>query len=301
MEIYPSDLTDAEWAILNPLIPPEKPGGRPRAVDMRAVLNGIFYVLRAGCAWRMIPREYPPKSTVYAYFARFRDEGVWEQIMTTLRERCRVEAGREATPSAGIIDSQSVKTTDRGGPHGYDGAKKLNGRKRHVIVDTTGLLLKVVVHPADIQDREGVKLLLSPIKEIFPRIKKVWADQGYTGKGREWIVEEMKWEVEIVRHSWPARGQWVPHGDLSDLSTVWFTYERIKPAPKKFRGVLPRRWVVERTFAWIGRYRRMSKDYEHLTSSSESMVCLTMIRLMLRRLTDTSETARENAQRRRAA
>jgi transposase len=140
MEIYPSDLSDAEWAILEPLIPPEKPGGRPREVDMRAVLNGIFYVLRAGCAWRMIPREYPPKSTVSAYFACFRNEGVWEQIMTTLRERCRVEAGREATPSAGIIDSQSVKTTDRGGPHGYDGAKKLNGRKRHVIVDTTGLL-----------------------------------------------------------------------------------------------------------------------------------------------------------------
>ena len=194
-----------------------------------------------------------------------------------------------------------MKTTDRGGPHGYDGAKKLNGRKRHVLVDTTGLLLKAVVHPADIQDREGVKLLLSPIKEVFPHVKKVWAAQGYTGKGREWIVEEMKWEVEIVRHSWPTRGQWVPHGDLSDLSMVWFTYERIKPTPKKFRGVLPRRWVGERTFAWKGRYRRMSKDYEYLLSSSESMVCLTMIRLMLRRLTNVSETIRENAQRRRAA
>ena len=140
MELYPSDLTDEEWALLEPLIPPEKPGGRPREVDMRAVLNGIFYVLRAGCAWRMIPREYPPKSTVYAYFARFRDEGVWEHIMTALRECCRVQAGREASPSAGIIDSQSVKTTDRGGPHGYDGAKKLSGRKRHLLVDTTGLL-----------------------------------------------------------------------------------------------------------------------------------------------------------------
>lgn len=301
MELYPSDLTDAEWAILEPLIPPEKLGGRPREVDMRAVLGGIFYVLRAGCAWRMIPREYPPKSTVYSYFARFRSEGVWEQIMASLRERCRVEAGREATPSAGIIDSQSIRSTDRGGPHGYDGGKKLSGRKRHIFVDTTGLILKVVVHEADIQDRQGVPLLLEPIKGLFPRMKKVWVDQGYTGKGREWIKEQMGWEVEIVRHSWPARGEWVPHGDLSDLSTVWFTYERIKPEPKKFRGVLPRRWVGERTFAWMGRSRRMSKDYEYLTSSSESMVCLTMIRLMLRRLTDTSETARENAQRRRAA
>ena len=301
MELYPSDLTDAEWAILEPLIPPEKPGGRPREVDMRAVLNGIFYVLRAGCAWRMIPRDYPPKSTVYAYFARFRNEGVWEQIMARLRERCRREAGREATPSAGIIDSQSVRSTDRGGPRGYDGGKKLSGRKRHIFVDTTGLILKVVVHEADIQDRQGVPLLLEPIKGLFPRMKKVWADQGYTGKGREWIKEQMGWEVEIVRHSWPARGEWVPHGDLSDLSTVWFTYERIKPEPKKFRGVLPRRWVVERTFAWIGRSRRMSKDYEYLPRSSESMVHLVMICLMIRRLAGTTESARETAQRRRAA
>jgi putative transposase len=240
---YASDLSDQEWAILEPLIPPAKLGGRPRSVNMRHILNGIFYVLRSGGAWRLLPHDYPAWSTVYDYFRKWRNADVWEKIVRTLRERLRVQAGRQPTPSAGIIDSQSVKTTERGGPHGYDGGKKINGRKRHLLVDTMGLLLKVVVHGANLQDRESVNLLLEPAKGQFPRMEKVWVDQGYTGKGKTWIETHMDWTVE----------------------------------------------VVERTIAWIGRSRRMSKDYEYLTSSSEAMVYLTMLRLMLTRLAKQNE------------
>lgn len=254
---YPSDLSEEEFATLAPYLPAQSnPRGRPRQVKLHDIINALSYWLRSGCQWRMLPKDFPPWKTVYSYYWRWCQTGVWYQVHERLYPLVRLTEGRNPSPTAAILDSQSVKTCESGGPSGFDAAKKVKGRKRHIVVDVLGLLVAAMVHTADIQDRQGGTHVLEAAYRCFASLLLVWADAGYRGPVFAKAFDQIaSWTLEIV----------------SKTKTSSFQ-------------VLPKRWIVERTFAWMGRNRRLSKDYERNISHSQANLFFSMSLLMVRRL-----------------